>query len=113
VIILKEFIECLKKGEFKIPVCPSCKSKTWPPSHYCPHCLNKTSLQKVRTIGTLIEFTKSHIKDKEGIFGIVEMSGIKIVGSLDIQDLKEGMKVKMSRCGVSQEGTVFYNFTKA
>jgi len=35
------------------------------------------------------------------------------LGSLDIQDLKEGMKVKMSRCGVSQEGTVFYNFERA
>lgn len=64
-------------------------------------------------IGTLLEFTSSHIKDKQGIFGIVEMSGIKIVGSFDNMQLKEGMKVKMSGCGVGPDGTAFYRFVKA
>lgn len=110
---LQEFLESLKKGEFKIPVCTLCKSKAWPPSRHCPHCLHETALQKVETTGTLLEFTSSHIKGREGIFGIIEMSGIKIVGSFDSLQLKEGMKVKMSGCGVRPDGTAFYHFTKA
>jgi uncharacterized OB-fold protein len=110
---LQEFLESLKKGEFKVPVCTLCNSKAWPPSHYCPRCLHETSLQKIDTTGTLLEFTSSYIKGREGIFGIIEMSGIKIVGSFDSVQLKEGMKVKMSVCGVGPDGTAFYHFTKA
>jgi uncharacterized OB-fold protein len=110
---LQEFLDSLKKGEFKVPVCTSCKSKAWPPSRYCPRCLHKTFLRGIKTTGTLLEFTSSHIKGKEEIFGIVEMSGIKIVGSFDGLQLKEGMMVKMSRCGVGPDGIAFYHFTKA
>ncbi|HEX2614285.1 MAG TPA: hypothetical protein VHL10_02235 [Nitrososphaera sp.] len=110
---MQEFLESLKKGEFKIPVCTLCRNKAWPPSRHCPHCLHETSLQKVDTTGTLLEFTSSHIKGKEGIFGLVEMSGIKIVGSFDSLQLKEGMKVKMSGCGVRPDGTALFHFTKA
>lgn len=111
---LQEFLEWLKKGKFKIPICSFCKSKVWPPSRYCPHCLGKTSLQEVETTGIVLEFTSSHIKDKEGLFGLIEMSGIKIVGSFENNlQLKEGMKVKMSGCGVMPNGTAFYHFAKA
>lgn len=110
---MKEFFECLRRGEFKVPVCTTCNIKAWPPFHHCPHCLCKIPLQNIPTTGTLLEFTNSHIKDKEGIFGFIEMSGIKIIGSFDDKDLKVGMKVKMSGCGIGQDGTVFYNFTKA
>lgn len=67
----------------------------------------------METTGTLLEFTSSHICDREGIFGLVEMSGIKIVGSFDSLQLKEGMKVKMSGCGIRPDGTAFYHFVKA
>ena len=110
---MKEFFDCLKNGEFKIPVCTSCESKAWPPSLYCPNCLSKTSLQNVITNGTLLVFAHSFVKGKEGTFGLIEMSGIRIVGSIDIRDLKEGMKVKMFRCGIREDGTLFYNFVKA
>src|SRR5688572_30554911 len=75
--LMQGFIEHLKKGEFRMPVCNSCGSKAWPPSSRCPHCLSKTSLKKIETTGTLIEFTSSHVKGKEGVFGLVDMSGIK------------------------------------
>jgi uncharacterized OB-fold protein len=110
---MQEFIEQLKKGEFKMPVCTSCGSIAWPPSHRCPNCLSRTSLKKMETTGTLIEFTRSHIKDREGVFGLIEMSGIKLVGSFADPRLKEGMKVKMTRCGVGPNGTVFYSFAPA
>lgn len=110
---MQEFIELLKKGKFRMPVCTSCGSSAWPPSHRCPHCLSKTSLKKIQTTGTLIEFTRSHIKDKEGVFGLIEMSGIKLVGSFDDHQLKEGMKVRMTGCGVRPDGTAFYAFASA
>ncbi len=75
--------------------------------------MRNTSLKKVLTNGTLLEFANSYIKDKEGIYGIVDMSGIKIIGSFDFKDLKEGMRLKMSRCGIRQDGTPFYVFAKA
>jgi uncharacterized OB-fold protein len=110
---LQEFLESLKEGEFKVPVCTSCNSKAWPAARYCPNCLHETSLQKIETTGTLLEFTSSHLKGSEGFFGVVEMSGIKIVGSIDSLQLREGMKVKMFQCGITPDGTAFYHFTKA
>jgi hypothetical protein len=47
----------------------------------------------------------------EGTFGLVEMSGIKVIGSFDIsEELREGIKVKMVRCGVRPDGVAFYFF---
>ena len=110
---MEGFIEHLKKGEFRMPMCQSCGSMAWPPSHRCPHCLHKTSLKKIETTGTLIEFTSSHVKGMEGVFGLVEMSGIKLVGSFDDLRLKEGMKVRMTGCGTKPDGTTFYSFAPA
>jgi uncharacterized OB-fold protein len=93
-----------------LPVCNSCKTKVWPPSHYCPLCLSKTSLEVIETTGTLLEFTNSYIKGMEGTFGLVEMSGIKVIGSFDTSELREGIKVKMVRCGVRPDGIAFYFF---
>ena len=70
-------------------------------------------LQDAETIGILLEFAQSYVKGKEGVFGLVEISGIKIMGSLDPIQLKEGIKVKMSKCGLRTDGTAFYHFTKA
>ena len=94
-----------------MPTCISCGSKAWPPSHRCPRCLSKTSLKKIETTGILLEFANSHVKGKEGIFGLVEMSGIKLVGSFDTSLLKEGMKVRMKECRVGPDGAAFYHFT--
>jgi hypothetical protein len=48
----------------------------------------------------------------EGCYGIVEMSGIKLLGSFDNNnlELKEGLKVKMVRCGVKPDGIPYYFF---
>lgn len=112
---MNKFFEHLKKGDFKIPVCVSCKNKIWPPSYYCPSCLSNTTiiLKKVRGNGTLLEFAESFIKDKQGVYGLVEIYGIKIIGSFEFKDPKEGMRVSISRCGIGQDGTPFYVFAKA
>lgn len=110
---LHEFFEHLKKGKFSVPVCTSCGSKVWPPSRKCPNCLSKTSLKKIKLTGTLLEFSSSHVKGKEGIFGLVEMSGIRMIGSFRNHSVKEGMKVKMIKCGLLPDGSAFYFFVPA
>jgi uncharacterized OB-fold protein len=110
---LQEFTKHLKKGEFRVPVCTSCGQKAWPPSSRCPRCLSKTSLKKMQATGTLLEFSRSHVKGKEGVFGIVEMSGIRLVGSFGDHQMAEGMKVRMTKCGLGPDGTAYYFFAPA
>jgi uncharacterized OB-fold protein len=103
----------LKKGEFRVPVCTLCGRMAWPPSGRCPHCLSKTSLKKMQTTGTMLEFSHSHVNGKEGGFGLIEMSGIRLVGSLGDHPMVEGMKVTMIKCGLGPDGTPFYSFAPA
>jgi uncharacterized OB-fold protein len=107
---LKDFIEKLSRGKFEIPRCNSCNTKVWPPYQYCPQCHSKTALEAIDTIGTLLEFTKSSIEGMQGTFGLVDMSGIKLVGSFNTSELREGQKVKMVRCGINSDGVTFYSF---
>jgi hypothetical protein len=46
----------------------------------------------------------------EGCYGLVEMSGIKLIGSFQSLELIEGLKVKMVSCGMRPDGTPFYFF---
>jgi hypothetical protein len=38
------------------------------------------------------------------------MGDIRILGSFDNQPLAEGMKVKMTECGLRDDGTAYYRF---
>ncbi|MEO9364338.1 MAG: zinc ribbon domain-containing protein [Nitrososphaera sp.] len=107
------FVERLKKGEFLVPVCTTCGKRAWPPSPSCPECFGKTALKKVGKIGMLVEFATSYVRGHEGVFGIIEMDGFRLVGSLDNGNLRKGLKVEMDRCGVDAEGTPFYHFIPA
>jgi hypothetical protein len=46
----------------------------------------------------------------EGCYGLVEMSGIKLIGSFDTLELREGLRVKMVKCGVRPDGIPYYYF---
>lgn len=70
-------------------------------------------MKKVQSTGILLEFSCSHIGGKEGVFGLVEMSGIRLVGSFDDRPMAEGMKVKMTKCGLGPDGAPFYFFVPA
>ena len=110
---METFFAKLKEGKFLVPTCTSCKTKVWPPSSYCPNCLSSTSLKTVDLNGTLLYFTQSYVKGLEGAYGLVEMSGIRLIGSFDSADsagLKDGSKVKMVRCGLTPNGSPFYFF---
>ena len=58
----------------------------------------------------MIHFTQSYLKGTEGCYGLVEMSGIKLIGAFGTVELKEGLKVKMVKCGISGDGSPYYLF---
>lgn len=66
-------------------------------------------LKKVSNKGVIVEFAASHIRGHEGVFGVVEMDGFKLVGSFDMIELVPGMRVQMVDCGMS-EGAPYYLF---
>jgi uncharacterized OB-fold protein len=109
----QDFITSLKKGEFRIPTCVSCHAIAWPPSANCPRCLSRTQLRKSASTGTLLEFSRSHVAGKEGVFGLVRMGDIRVIGSFDNRPLVEGMKVKMTECGLHDDGRAYYRFEPA
>lgn len=90
-------------------MCKSCGKKAWPPSSTCPACYSKTALKRVSTRGVLVEFATSHVRGHEGVFGIVQMDGFRLIGSFESADLKEGIPVCMVDCGM-QDGTPYYLF---
>lgn len=110
---MQEFLDSLKAGKFMIPVCRSCSYRVWPPSRSCPACLSETAMQEVETIGNLVEFSTSHVRAREGVFGVIDMGGIRLVGGLKEGKLVHGMKVKMSTCGLSDDGSPYYDFLPA
>ena len=61
-IKMQEFLDYIRKGEFRLYVCASCKKKIWPPSRYCPECLSNAHLKKIEGKGVLLEFTFSFKK---------------------------------------------------
>lgn len=106
----QDFRTSLKNGEFRIPVCVSCGSVAWPPSTSCSKCFAQTRLKKTSKTGILLEFTTSHVTGKEGVFGLVKIGKIRIIGSFGSQQLREGMTVKMTGCGFLHDGMPYYRF---
>lgn len=104
-----KFARHLEQGEFRVPVCTRCGKKAWPPSSTCPICYSKTALRKVSGSGVLVEFASSHVRGREGLFGIVEMDGFRLVGSFHTAELVEGMRVRMVACG-KKDGAPYYLF---
>jgi len=91
------FEQELKKGNFVISECSSCKTIVWPPSNYCNNCLSCVIWRKIDPTGKLIEFSKK----EEMIFGMVELEGkIRVIGKLKINssDIREGQCVKLHSC---------------
>ncbi|MGQ0376097.1 MAG: Zn-ribbon domain-containing OB-fold protein [Nitrososphaerota archaeon] len=87
----------LKKGNFVISECNSCKRVVWPPSDYCNNCLSNVTWRKVNPAGRLIEFSKKN----EIIFGLVELEEkIRIIGKLksNLADIREGQCVRLHSC---------------
>lgn len=75
--------------------------------------MSRVKLRRIRSpVGSLIEYTTAHNLCSPMIFGLIEINGIKLVGSLKSLLPQVGMRVKMINCGISVEGTPFYEFQK-
>ena len=61
-------------------------------------------------MGTLLEFTTSHVNNSRGTFGVVDLAGIRIVGAISGELLREGIEVRMTSCGINSDGSVYYDF---
>lgn len=69
-------------------------------------------MRNVKTTGTLVEYANSYVRNHEGTFGVIQMDGFRLIGSLDdARRLHKGMKVKLEKCGINEEGMPFYHFS--
>lgn len=106
---MRKFYYFLRKHEFRVTVCRKCSQKIWPPSRYCFVCFSPTNLEKVGTTGLITEITTSYTEGTGKLYGIVDMQGIKLIGSLS-PDASVGLKVQMTDCGIRENGSLFFNF---
>jgi len=74
--------------------------------------LSKTKFRKIKNGGILREYVYSYRNpDYQKItFGIIDLSGILLIGSICATTVYRGMKVKMTSCGISPDGKIFYHF---
>jgi len=108
---MKEFYDFLNVGEFRIPICANCGTKIWPPTNFCNYCYSKKiEMSKIDTNGQIIENTQS-FKGKRTNLGLVEMSGIRVIGILDDRAIKSRASVKLSKCGVNADNSPFFEFS--
>jgi uncharacterized OB-fold protein len=109
---MNEFISHLRSGDFRVSICICCRRKTWPPSKRCQYCLSKTKLKRMNLTGKLVEFSISRIKSCPSVFGIIQMNGIAVLGSISDKNPYHGMPVRMTDCGVTCTGLAYYNFER-
>jgi uncharacterized protein len=107
---MDDFFSYLKKGKFRIPACIQCRRTVWPPSKFCSLCLGEVRSSRARQKGVVIDYTCSHIGRSKGTVGLVELRGVRLLGSIVGKPVKRGAKVMMTSCGITPEGSVFYNF---
>jgi uncharacterized OB-fold protein len=94
----------LKKGQFYLPQCLSCKKWVWPPSEFCDRCNGETSLKKKEFEGKIIEFSKQN----DNYFCIVEFyDSIRIMAKMTTCPKKDQI-VKISKCGIIDGGYFFH-----
>ena len=110
---MKDFYYYLKRGELRIPRCTNCRHKVWPPAHFCNNCFHHhLELIKVKANGRILEFAKSQLNEARDrkLFALIEIDGIKIVGSVAGSDIRNNGRVVLEQCGCNDNNDVFYEF---
>ena len=97
---MNQFETELKKGNFLIGECPSCKIVIWPPSEFCSKCFGNITWRNSENVGELVEFSKK----EDTYFGIVEFENkIRIIGTLKSKnEPKIGQKTKLDNCSIKE-----------
>jgi hypothetical protein len=69
-------------------------------------------MSRLNPRGRLIEHSSSHIDSTEKL-GLVEISGIRIIGILSEGNLNPGSAVKLTKCGLDKDDSPYYEFSTA
>lgn len=69
-------------------------------------------MSKLDMRGQLIEHSSSFIGNSEKL-GLVEMSGIRIVGILSEVNMNPGSAVKLTKCGLDKDNSPYFEFSCA
>ena len=62
--------------------------------------------------GRIIEFSKSHNKNNKSelTYGLIEISGVRLIGSIVGKGIKVNNSVLLRRCGLTESKNAFYEF---
>ena len=69
-------------------------------------------MSKMGMRGQLIEHSSSFI-GKSKKLGLVEMSGIRIIGILSEGNMNAGSVVKLTKCGLDKDNSPYFEFSPA
>lgn len=69
-------------------------------------------MSKLDMRGQLIEHSSSFIGDSKKL-GLVEISGIRIIGILSEGDMNPGSAVKLTKCGLDKDNSPYFEFSSA
>ena len=67
-------------------------------------------MSEINTKGRIVECSESFIGDSKNL-GLVELSGIRIIGVLREGIMKPGTAVKLSNCGIDKDNSPYYEFS--
>ncbi len=106
------FKDFLRKGDFRVPICTTCRETIWPPFETCPICLSRTTFRRISKKGILREFSTTFTSETPQQFGIIDLGGVHVLGSVQGYDISLGCTVILYECGIDNNGHPFYNFRK-
>lgn len=110
---MKDFFYYLKKGELRIPTCNVCHRKIWPPTYFCNTCYRSDiEMIKVDPKGKILEYAKSYHNELnvEKMFALIEIGGIRLIGSVIGSGVSVNNSVHLERCGFKNNVYPFYEF---
>ena len=110
---MKDFFYYLQRGQLRIPTCCNCHQKVWPPNQFCSQCFSRRiDMVKADSKGRIIEFSKSHNKNNpsELTYGLIEISGVRLIGSIVGKGIEANSSVLLRRCGLTESKNAFYEF---
>ena len=67
---------------------------------------------KADSKGRIIEFSKYHNKNNpsELTYGLIEISGVRLIGSIVGKGIKANNSILLRRCGLTESKNAFYEF---
>lgn len=110
---MKDFFYYLQRGQLRIPTCCNCHQKVWPPNQFCSQCFSRQiDMVRADSKGRIIEFSKSHNKNNpsELTYGLIEISGVRLIGSIVGKGIEANSSVLLRRCGLTESKNAFYEF---